>query len=154
MKKRLRNICEININNFGVDISMQERRDLAKIINWVQENVENGRDRKQIEKICIEVFNQVKTGAFSRSSLYRETDISEECYSRYDEFTDALCELMEKMQESGHADDFIQYIEMGRGTAKDSISKQKNNENGKSQKTPISFGDINRNNDDMTEMKK
>ena len=152
MEKRLRNICEININNFDVDISVQERRDLAKIINWVQENVESERDEKQVEKICIEIFEQTKMGELPGYPLSREFGISEEHYSEYRDFTYALWKLMKKMQKSGHADDFIRYIETGRRTAEDSISKQKSIENGKSQKTPVSFSDINKNNDAMLEL--
>lgn len=152
MEKILRNISEININNFAGDISVQERKYLMKIIDCAKGYIESGRDRKQMEKICIEVFNKVKTGTFSMFSLYRETDISKESYSQYGGFTDALCNLMEKMQESGHADAFIRYVETEGGTKENNISKQKSSENRKGQKTPVSFGEINRNNEDMLEL--
>lgn len=160
MKNELRSISKIKIDDFSMENFPKEiRSDLRKIIDYTKGYIKNERDKNQVEKIYKKILDRInenlimnKTETLPEEPSSQELGIGEEMYSEYQDFINELWGFLKKLHKFGCIENFVQCIETVEKVTQNKAGRPKSSEGGKSQKTPIPYGEINENNEEIKEL--
>ena len=151
MKNELRSISKIKIDDFSMENFPNEiRSDLRKIIDYTKGYIKNERDKNQVEKIYKKILDRInknlimnKTETIPEEPSSQELGIGEEMYSEYQDFINELWGFLKKLHKFGCIENFVQCIETVEKVTQNKAGRPKSSEGGKSQKTPVPYGEIN-----------